>query len=1147
MKRTLSVLAVAGVSSFLSAAEVAWTGAGADALMTTEANWASPVDLADGTLTARFSEGTEALAAGSHALYGIVFGSAAAFTLGAAESGSIALGAGGLAATTKGPYTVSAPVEITADQTWDLTKSSSLTISGPLNSDGVRRIQRAGSGTLRVSGGGNFTGDIHLGAAGIELHGYCPFGTGAGTITLTNKDSVIVFDGTVVAKDILVDPRGTWGKTGISVWAPRGESVMKGKVTYRGGNFYIRAYGNGNTVADVTFEGGVACAEDVDNGYLYLALAGGESEGTGYSSVVFTNKPVNVGEKTLTLVPTAQNKNGICCKVTFAAPGNVMNSLGHTVNNFWSNSEVYTTVDWAFDREAMAVRLANDTVWDLCGTSQRVGPLCFYHKKGNAPVVTNSSDKTAVLYFKQSADWEHPGVFGGKLDVVMSGSKTLTVGKPMTAVGDLTVNGGTLAFTAGGSWRNARTVAVDGGKITLASGDVFSRDATLSLAAEESFAIAAGEDSVITQTVSELSIGGERKPHGCYPAGAGVLEVLYDRSKTVTDGVLTLAAGETFVLDEYTLLSSSFSGIVLGAGSTLTVSDASFVSGDIAYTLVVGEDAKLVLPDGTGILASSVTSDGVALSPGRHDDLDWLEGGAGVYIPFGETEGTDVTWTGQGADTSMATAGNWSGPVDLSGGTSRAVFASGGSEATVSGDVRFNGMEFNAANGFALTSSGGDALIRLGSGGVTTSGGKSHTVSVPLKIEADQTWALAADVRVPLTSDPLSRYTLVKTGSRSLSLDGDGSYSGSLSVESGGLIVYGDDALGAGGEIAMNSSCGLTAAGAVIDKPITFASAPDGVWGNATRISVWGDRGDSVFNGKVSFGAGNFYTFMYCNGSDRSRVVFAGGLEGDSGYPYFDLTGGGSEQSGFATVVFTNSPVAISRNLSLIAHAPNKDGLAGRFVFSAPGNKLGALGHPTHLIRTCEVQTTVDWAFDDAGMPLYFGYNALWDLCGTRQRVGHLNMSHPQDRVPVITNSHDAAATLFFTQTADAAPSVVFGGNLNVDISGTKTTTIDRAMTATGELTVNGGTLAFTENGSWRGAEKVTVAGSGRITIVRTKTLGSEAEFTLESDASLEIAAGAVQRAAKLTLAGVEHVSGTFTFGEGVLKVGPVGLQVLVR
>ena len=118
--------------------------------------------------------------------------------------------------------------------------------------------------------------------------------------------------------------------------------------------------------------------------------------------------------------------------------------------------------------------------------------------------------------------------------------------------------------------------------------------------------------------------------------------------------------------------------------------------------------------------------------------------------------------------------------------------------------------------------------------------------------------------------------------------------------------------------------------------------------------------------------------------------------------------------------------------------------------------------HSSYRFQRGELKTTVDWAFDNSSQIMYFANDCKWDLCGTSQRVGYLNFTCPSGNASVITNSFAAPATLYVTQTANATPAAIFGGNLSVDFSGNKITTINYANTAKGGITVNASGLTVT-------------------------------------------------------------------------------------
>jgi len=213
-----------------------------------------------------------------------------------------------------------------------------------------------------------------------------------------------------------------------------------------------------------------------------------------------------------------------------------MSSLGYDSSNetLLDRAELKTTVDWAFDNASMSVCLGHDSVWDLCGTSQRIGALKWRQRTGNLSVITNSLAAPATLHMGKFASYWHGDsatpriLFGGNLSVVFEGDIDTKVDYPMTAAGNLTVNGdgpnqsSTLAFLSNGSWANATNVTVKGsGKITIANPNAFGSKANVNLATNSSLEIASG----VTVTVKTLTVGGVQKPAGNYTFGSGTLSV----------------------------------------------------------------------------------------------------------------------------------------------------------------------------------------------------------------------------------------------------------------------------------------------------------------------------------------------------------------------------------------------------------------------------------------------------------------------------------------------------------------------------------------------------------------------------------------------------------------------------------------------
>lgn len=377
----------------------------------------------------------------------------------------------------------------------------------------------------------------------------------------------------------------------------------------------------------------------------------------------------------------------------------------------------------------------------------------------------------------------------------------------------------------------------------------------------------------------------------------------------------------------------------------------------------------------------------------------------------------------------------------------------------------------------------------------------------------------------------------VVCGTARLHVDKGSSFTGDVSVNAQ-VRLSAANSLGVGpGKIYVTTNR-VTMSGATVDKPVSFNTRS--LWEEQTGIAAWGPY-TSIFKKKVEFTYGNLNIYPY----EGSKLVFEGGLDGSGCLVFRQMTGG--------TVVFTNTPINLTHNYPASALAgngtPDSSGFSRHIVFAVAGNSIkNRFSHETYPFTLGELKTTVDWAFDNSNLRMCFGNDSRWDLCGTSQRVGHLDFVCTSGNPSVITNSLAKPAVLYVTQAWGATPALVFGGNLSVDFSGNKVTTINRAMTASGGIVVNEGTLAFTSSGSWVNATNVTVKGSSKITIASAGALGRKANVDLASNSSLTIASGVTVHVRTLTVGGVLQKRGDYTFGSGTLSVShPCGLVLSFR
>ena len=342
----------------------------------------------------------------------------------------------------------------------------------------------------------------------------------------------------------------------------------------------------------------------------------------------------------------------------------------------------------------------------------------------------------------------------------------------------------------------------------------------------------------------------------------------------------------------------------------------------------------------------------------------------------------------------------------------------------------------------------------------------------------------------------------------------------------------------------------ITTSGGTIDKEVYFDTL--GKWGEQCGIGMWGGYGTATFKKKVSFSGGGFNFYPYVN----SRLVFEGGFEGPGCMTIRECRGG--------TIVFTNTPIRLTHNYPGNTAAgvgePDASGFSRHYIFAVAGNSLARFAHPNYPFHIGELKTTVDWAFNNSSMYVHFGHDSKWDLCGTEQRIGQMDVNVTTGNPSVITNSSAKIATLrmgMMYGPSSSAADIRIGGNLSVVFEkNIYTTIIDHAMTATGDLTIEGdGTggadsaiLQFTENGSWANSTNVTVKGVGKIKIANPNALGRKANVNLAAMSSLDISSGVTVKVRTLTIGGMLQKRGDYTFGSGTLHVShPIGCQISIR
>jgi autotransporter-associated beta strand protein len=149
------------------------------------------------------------------------------------------------------------------------------------------------------------------------------------------------------------------------------------------------------------------------------------------------------------------------------------------------------------------------------------------------------------------------------------------------------------------------------------------------------------------------------------------------------------------------------------------------------------------------------------------------------------SQGATSTWdAGGGANTNWSTAANWSADAVPSSG-SDVRFASGGSTATLDSSRTVGTITFNSSGAFSINGSS-TLTINTGIGVDTTT---TYTISSPMALGAIGTWTVATNGTLESSGVVSGANELTKSGAGTLVLSGSNTYSGSLSIRGGTVLI----------------------------------------------------------------------------------------------------------------------------------------------------------------------------------------------------------------------------------------------------------------------------------------------------------------------------------------------------------------------
>lgn len=475
--------------------EVTWTGAAEtssqDKKFSTADNWEGSTlpNLTEGSLLAKFAAGgTEAVIDTYANLKGIGFtGAKTPFAVSSANGASADIWEKGITAAGSGTYTISAPLNLRAEQEWAV--AGTLNLNGPIGSTDVHPITRTGTGTLNIYGTNTFSGSVSLMDGKTYVYSKKqPFGVSEGGSSVTvrldlNDTSFFYLKGAVVDKPVSIMPPGTKtyyrcrfeGAAGCTNTFTAPVTILGASMQFRGPDF----------IQPTVFSGGISGQQNIF------------PVGTG--PWIIRNVPANLSGTT-----------ELSTNMSLECPSN---RIGRVL--MW-NCRIDMRAQYAlYQNDEISIGKNAVAVLDLHGYDQKIGLLSSFNANSSV-----TSDAPAKLFVVATRATTYAGRFLGFAGLSLGGLLTTTVTSQNVTAGELEVTAGTVKFNAGATWQpptkqlgKDSRLTMKGGTLTLADTGVFSPQATVTLDGG-TLNIPAGQ----TMTCRTLVIGGKIYNSGTWGA-----------------------------------------------------------------------------------------------------------------------------------------------------------------------------------------------------------------------------------------------------------------------------------------------------------------------------------------------------------------------------------------------------------------------------------------------------------------------------------------------------------------------------------------------------------------------------------------------------------------------------------------------------
>jgi fibronectin-binding autotransporter adhesin len=501
----------------ITSIDATWDGEGADAFISTAANWnGDTVPASNGTVHAIFaSAGNTATIDMPMNLYGMTFNRDDSFTL-TADNQVISNGFGGITAqapaTVSRTYTIAEDLLLSDKQSWSVTTNGSafttLSIDGHID-DGLIPcdITKTGKGTLQLTASNTFEGAFTANEGDLKLYHSQALGSTNGNTTIRggNGTRLVLYGNLDIAEPLILngekDNRGT-------LIVGSGSHVISGPV-HCINQVRLQGY-NG----PLTFTGGITA----DNNGLFVVNSG--------TFITFSENPLNLGTRTF-----YSDSGGVS---VLAVAGN---TWGDTLCAGGGIRCDAPNVFPATTSMRVGIHYSSNGKLDLNGNDQTIGKLYVDTNKQGNRLVTSATP--AQLTVNQSANTVIDIRFSGAASLLKTGSGNLTLTNALNdTTGSFAVSNGTLTVGNQGTFgSNSTNIMVLGtGTLALQNSAVISDTATLSITDGGALInLATG----VNETVSYLIINDVNMPVGTYGVTGSGADVIDDVHFAGT-GILTI-------------------------------------------------------------------------------------------------------------------------------------------------------------------------------------------------------------------------------------------------------------------------------------------------------------------------------------------------------------------------------------------------------------------------------------------------------------------------------------------------------------------------------------------------------------------------------------------------------------------------------